>query len=389
MLNFNNFEYRKLVLPTDENEKKTLEATLNEKFINELKTSPECQEFFKNYSHASVEKFMQTYAKTKIEIIEAQERLLKEYEHDDNEEYLQNARVVLNWILQKKLFNLHLQWRAGAINIPEIKTSYDFLLWEENLEYCPFIPPITRIELDLMKTFLETNDFVTVSEEMDFIYVRFDDLLRKDEEDNYSNMPAWYETYDNMFGTGQLLQLPDVRTQKEKQYIKLVQETNRRENEKTKKNAPVSPSLGSIYDYINDIFEFTRKFEKDIYFKELFRLWYRLYYPEFNDSEYEPEDVEEAISVLENADRPVFISGNQIWHKAIVNAANQYITDRTLEVLDSVYEEYNTLSELGITKRFSPEEEKRAREVSLTDMYHEMILRGRELSGEPRNLDIH
>lgn len=388
MLNFNNFEYAKLKLPAEAEEKKLLLDDLRRKFISEVKDSETCRNYFGKYDPDSIEEFIVEYANTKTELIGSYEFYMKLYNEDENEEFLQNARFVLNCILQKKLFNLQLQWRAEQIKIEEIQSSFEFDFWEKNIEHCPFIPPITTHELEIMKEFLRKNYFRNLeeTEHWQFYY----DLMEKDEDGFYGNIPEWYDDYDGVFGTGQLLLLPNTRGDKEDFYMQLAREENAREIEKENKNKPPqAPYVPKLYHWFNEIFEFAMQCEGDKYFKELFKLWHKRYYPEYKDQEYESHLVENAIEVLESADRPVMLSSSLIWHKAIIDGADRYTIDRTLEVLDVVYEEYITLINLGISNRFTPEEEAEARKNTYYfKSFSDMILKGRELNGEPRNFDF-
>jgi len=327
------------------------------------------------------------YAGRKVSMIESFDYMMRLHNYDENEEYLQQARDVLQYILQKKLFNLQLQWRAGLIVIDEVQNSFDFYFWEKHIEYCPFIPPITRNELEIMKKYLQNNYFKSLHEgEYWQFYLA---LMERDEDGMYQNIPEWYDFYDAMFGTGQLMILPNTRGQKEDYYIEIAQEANRKEYEENYKNNPVQPFLRSIYMWYKDLDEFVAHCEKDPYFKRLFQLWQNDMHPEYNDNEYVDEFVERAIKILESADRPIILSKDEIWHQAIINSADRYVTDRILEVLDSAYEEYVTLIDLGITKRFTPDEELNEREHATFRGFTEMILKGRELCGEPRNFDIY
>jgi hypothetical protein len=388
MLNFNNFEYSKVTVPTNADEKKLFLESLKQKFINEIKESETCRNYLSKYSPDSVEKFINYYAGAKSGLIELFDYYMRIYNENDNEEYLQNAQEVLNCVLQKKLFDLQLQWRAGQINIPEIQNSFDFDFWGKNIEYCPFIPPITRNELELMKKFLQQSYYRDLEHETHWqFYIH---VMEKDEDGLFPNIPDWYEFYDAMFGTGQLLLLTDKRGLKEDYYIKIAQDANAKEIEESNKKNPPPPYAPTIFTWHKDVLEFVSQCENDPYFKELFKIWDNSNYPTYKDKEYERELVDRSIRILETADRPITLSGTEVWHKAIVDAAERYVTDRTLEVLDSVYEEYITLADLGITKRYTPEEEKEARErTHYLKGFPEMILKGRELCGEPRNFDIY
>ena len=387
MLNFNNFAYHKISIPDNAAEKKTFLEDLKQKFVTEMKESQVCCDYLKQFNPNSTERFMNDYAEKKVSFLESFDYLMRIYNQEENEKYLVKAREVLSHILQKKLFNLQLQWRAGLVDFDEIQTSYDFNFWEKHVEYCPFIPPITNNELELMKKYLIMN-FFSSFDDADIGQIYFS-LMEKDEEGLYPNMPDWYDFYDSMFGNGQLLLLPNIKGDKEQHYLDIAYAANNKEIEEQNKNNPPTPYIPSIHAFYTDLYNFVEQCEQDEYFKTLFNIWHRETYPEFYDKEYDREFVDSAIDVLESADRPITLPQGVVWHQAIINAAERYTTDRILEALDPVYEEYATLVDLGITKRYTPEEEQQAREStyyfkSATDM----ILKGRELCGEPRNFDF-
>jgi hypothetical protein len=358
---------------------------LREKFLSEIKQSDIYAEYLRKYESNSVETFMSHYVDKKVNLIEESEYLLKIREQSDEEGFLQSARDVLNYILQKKLFNMQLQWRANTINIPGIRNSFDFGFWEKNIEYCPFIPPVTLEEIDVMKQFLRKNYFSGFKDWMFWQFYGF--LVEKDENGHYPNMPEWYGYYDELMETGSLLNMQDIRGEKEEFYIETARAANAKATNEKKTNGsgtykpPVCTQGAEILD-------FARTYEKDPCFRELFRIWEKDVYPESSDKTYDSFKTECAIKILSNADRPVLIESGMVWHKAVIHCAERYITDRVLEVLDSVYDEYITVTELGIAKRFTPEDIEKEYNKSMFQRYSDMILKGRELCGEPRNFDF-
>lgn len=388
MLNFKNFEYASLRFSEETGAKQQMMEALRLKFEQEIRESEVCKKYFSKYDPDSIDEFLAEFVKTKVELVVSLEKFLNMYHEDDNERYLKNARSVLNCILQKKLFNLQLQWRAGLICVEELHTTWDFYFWEQNIEHCPFLPAITSHELDIMKQFLRQYYYRNL--EMTNYWQDYDTVMKKDEDGSFDDMPDWYEYYDTIFGTSNLLILPNIREAKEEVYLQLARDERRSQQEGTTQNtAPPGVYLPRLYKWFKDILDFAGECEENQYFKELFKLWYKQYYPDFHDPEYYREYVDEAVYVLENADRPVMLNPNMVWHKALSDGAYRYITERTLEVLDSVYDEYKTLIDLGISNRFTPEEEIEAwKHLSYLKDIGEMILRGRELNGEPRNFDF-
>ncbi|HEX2936389.1 MAG TPA: hypothetical protein VHO72_13630 [Bacteroidales bacterium] len=384
MLNFNNFEYRKDKIPSLPDERKIFMQELREKFLSEIKQSNIYAEYLRKYESDSVETFISHYVDKKLNLIEESEYLLGLREQSDEEGFLQSAREVLNYILQKKLFNMQLQWRANTINIPGIRNSFDFGFWEKNIEYCPFISPVTPQEIDVMKSFLRKNYFSGFKDWMFWQFYGF--LVEKDENGHYPNMPEWYGYYDEIMCTGSLLNMQDIRGEKEEFYIETAKAADAKASEKKIKDAGTYKP--SVYAHGLEILDFARGYEKDACFRELFRIWEKDVYPECCDKTYDSFKTECAIKILSNADRPVLIESGMVWHKAVIHCAERYITDRVLEVLDSVYDEYITVTNLGISKRFTPEDLEKEYDKSMFQHCSEMILKGRELCGEPRNFDF-
>lgn len=385
MVNFSNFEYRKDKMPSSPDDRKIYMQELREKFLSEIKQSDIYTEYLRKYELNSVETFMSHYVDKKLNLIEESEYLLKIREQSDEEGFLQSAREVLNYILQKKLFNMQLQWRANTINIPGIRNSFDFGFWEKNIEYCPFIPPVTLEEIDIMKRFLKKNYFSGFKDWMFWQFYGF--LVEKDENGHYPNMPEWYGYYDELMETGSLLHLQDIRGEKEEFYIETARAANIKAADETKAKDS-NTCKPCVFAHGSDILDFAKVYEKDPCFRELFRIWEKDVYPESPDKTFDSFKVECAIRILSDADRPVLIEGGMVWHKAVIHCAERYITDRVLEVLDSVYDEYITVANLGIAKRFTPEDIEKEYNKSMFQSYSNMILEGRELCGEPRNFDF-
>ncbi len=382
MINFSKFEYRKEVIPTDPEAKQQFLDALQEKFIAEIKASDIYQDYLQKYEPSSVETFVTEHAKLKASFIKNIDYYLHEYNQNKEEGYLENAREVIGHILQKKLFNLQLQWRAEKINIEEISNSFEFSFWEKHISFCPFIPPVTQHEIDLAKQFLQKFGFSNLDEFYEF--QDYDEITRKNENDEFENMPDWYEFYDGMMGTGILLQLPNIRGAKEEQYMDIAREAEKQkmENSNTVNTAPTTTYVPTIFHYGREVRNFVDVYEKDPCFKAFFQIWFRVLEPEFPDPEYNQSQTEWAIKILEEADRPLMIEGGLIWHKALIQCAEKYITEHIIDALDTAYEEYQTCLDLGIAKRFTPEELKEEMQRSYVHLYTEMILKGRQLSGE-------
>ena len=134
MINFDQFSYNKSTFPADEFERKQFFKKLEQTFYEEIKSSAVAKEYFSNYSDYSVESFVKTYASRKSHLVQCYEFYSGAYHEKEISElkFQKSAEEMLGLILQKKLFNMQLLWRAGQLEIEEIVISYDFQFWEKH-----------------------------------------------------------------------------------------------------------------------------------------------------------------------------------------------------------------------------------------------------------------
>ncbi len=125
-------------------------------------------------------------------------------------------------IQQRKLFELQCKWRAGAINLPEVETTYDFEYWSDLIQRCPFIPPITQEEYHLYHDYILSEDY-DEHEEYSGIWQTYVILKMwvEEEDDEDDSYPAWYSFYERFKGGREWRLLPDIRGEKEKEYWRL------------------------------------------------------------------------------------------------------------------------------------------------------------------------
>ena len=92
-------------------------TTIQEEFEKDLLENPAYKEFFAKYTPKSVRQFCENYAGHKNLLISNWECYIDE----PSKEVLwrKRAEEMLELILNKKLFNLQLQWRADQVKIPE------------------------------------------------------------------------------------------------------------------------------------------------------------------------------------------------------------------------------------------------------------------------------
>lgn len=361
-------------------------AILHEQIKQDLLTNPKYDSFFEKYHKCSKEGFAETYKWKKASWIEYGDMYLKN-EQDRMFKYKNMAEDCLWQIQQKKLFDFQCRWRAEQITTPEIKISWDFKLWENDIKNCSFIDPITEDEVELYKEFISSDDFER--ELYDYFvdwqdYDEYKDNHESDEED--SILPEWYQYYDSRMGTSSLLSLPDVRGKKEEFYRDLYfadankkreEEKERQKKEGTYKETEIDkrPFMGAYNEFLD---EFVNTFED-----EKIKRYYRAC--EYSGTSIdEDEDLELAINALLESGEKIGIETNPDWREAVLIAARNYEKGKILEYMDVVYSEYLQRKQLGI----SYEKPKKDHDESLSKMIISQILHGRKLNGEPEDLNF-
>ncbi len=352
-------------------------------FYDDLMNNPIYKDYFSKYEPDSVILFCQEYSKLKISLIS-----LAKYHMDPN---ASSNEIVLSYytdrifdlILQKKLFNMQLMWRAEKINIPQVKICHDFDIWSNQLRNCPFIEKVTPKEIQVMKQFLMDDNFCS---EIGFLigWQDYDKLISVNEEDDCELMPPWYEFYDEKMGTGSLLLLPNLRGEKENEYKQLYRKWKHKQPpdpipSKQASTPYLNTLIGSEHDYVS----FMEQFENDYICKlQQARMDEKI----FADKTYDPEALRVAIMDIELAEEPVHFDSKLNWHEAILKAAQQVKNSRIADYLDTVYNVYAMQYDLGMMPSYDIDKEND--DKSLRQMILNQILKGREESGESKDLDF-
>lgn len=398
-MDFSNFTYHKSKVPSDSNKKDVFFEELKASFKKEILCSDMAKELFKNFNTDSVDSFIIDYCKRKADLTRYY-HYYEELAHEVPElKFREDTEEVLKMIMQKKLFNLQLQWRAEQIKIKEISVCYDFVCWGRHVETCTFIPQITEEEIQLIQKFLLSDKvelsypFWSISH---YDLQDYDEMLRKEESGMMDNMPDWYDYYDTMMGTGSLLLLPDIRGNKESKYMDLGRELytkrqkNKRNQAKKEQLSNAEPVKGkpSMPQGFEDMCDFSLKFESDVHMKKLFEIWSNSIKQNFESKKIHRLDYEEYLGILEEANEPVYSKGGLLWHEEIIQSALRYKSKIIAKELEIIYEEYLMFNNVGITKEKNKDKFFFNRNLDIRDMYIESILAGRESAGEPKDLNF-
>ena len=328
---------------------------LKKEFIEDLTNNEEYKSFFKNYDPKSIPNFILKYAEHKVYLIKCKDVFLNEEAHNKILQYREDTIERFNWIKQKKLWDLQLLWRAEKIKIKEIDLTYDFEFWEDHIDDCPFLSPVTAEELNVLKEYLKLNNLDYINRFSWREWQRYDELIpRKDEEK--SNYPQLYKLYDDYFNTGDLLDLPNIKGEKENNYWMLDIHQKKAISDAEELKNPKPPYVPIVTpEYLQrsaeEMLSYAKLFEKDEHIIELFRL-NELDIQEIrrSHSDWDDEDITESLQLLCEASEPVMMDANDDYELAIVNCAQKYINQMIIEELDVVFEEYNMLAEMKITK---------------------------------------
>jgi len=378
-------------LPEETLASATFHRNLQKEFREDLMNNPIYKEYFSKYDPFTVEDFCYGYAKHKLHLV----TMGKYYAQDTNEtssEYLErvDAEEVFEMILQKKLFNMQILWRAGNITIPEIEIGYDFELWSEKIWDCPFLEQVTSAEVKLMQQFLLDDNYSDSTPWFLHGWQSYKELMQVNEEGDRELLPEWYQFYDGRMGTGAMLSLPDVRGEKEAFYTEVYWEWKRQQP----RDAPPPPSteppfLQTLHAAEWTYIEFIKMFENDYINQIQQGMVDEKKHP---DEDFDISDIWEAINAIRDSPTPVYFDSNLPWNEAILKAAHKMKNTRIAERLDGVYEDYLIKRELlGVLNDPGPKRGRQPhspyKDKNREDVL-ERILKGRELNKEPRDLNF-
>jgi len=353
------------------------------KFENELKSDPKYREYFKKYNETSWDGFVHHYARQMASCLRFGEFYVNKLEKRELKYY--NAAEANLWhIQQKKLFNLQCQWRAEKITIPEIEITTDFDYWGHKIKSCPFLEPITEEEFNMYIDFFTSPTFdIEIDSYTDYInwqdYFMYKRQLSADPDSDVGiSYPEWYFYYDGRMGTSELINLPDVRGEKESFYIKLWHKDWRKKNP-PKPNPKLDRRPSFNYFDVDIIENFVNTFE-DKTIKKYYNAYKQLH-PRRNE-----ENIDNIIFDLEEINEPVEIDYNADWKEGIKKAYQKYEHQKTAEQLENAFRDYKSKIDMGIG--FTDDSKHEDTMKSLREAQRKHIIEGRVLNGEPADLNF-
>ncbi len=378
----NNLEQDLPSFKKEELEKLKREEERRKQWRKEMEENTAMQQYFAQFTPESVTSFIDSYFIYKNMWLEYGGMYSKMME-DNSIQWVSKANEYLEYIQQKKLFDLQCLWRAEKIELKDVQLTTDFKLWEHNILNCPFLEPISADEIELMQQFLTQNNADT---ELGWFedWQDYEEIKEAYNTDNANrNFPEWYDFYNGRRGTGVYMLLPDIRGEKEEFYLDLWRDSKReewaeqrREYEKNK-----GESLKRISYYDKEVVAwFVSTFEN----KEVQHLYKAFEWSNKNDDD--KETLEEDLDLLFDADEYVPIESNMDWKEAIKNAAQKYRLKKISEALPEAYEQYLMTKQIGIG--FANDSGLFKTLLGIKEDNIKRILIGRKLNGEPEDLNF-
>ncbi len=253
------------------------EIPAKEEIVQQIKKmmekEPWCAAWFEPYNQSSWAQFIESFAEFKQSALTFPTLYINDFKPKVTE-FNDYAYKILMHIQNKKLFNLQCEWRAERIKLPGIEISYDFIILEPHVLTCPYIPPVTKEEMEVYIEFLESS-YCELYDSGDVEWQDYPSMVRKHITGFMRHaIPSWFRYYDKVFDTEFLMELPDIRGEKELHYSNAFYTDPARlatlpppppptpEMEAIKKDFELNKPHLSSYDKRNFI-EFAKHFEDD------------------------------------------------------------------------------------------------------------------------------
>ena len=355
---------------------------------DELRSNPIIQNYFSTFNEQSVEGFIRNYSRKKAIYITKGPVYINIKEQQDLR-YKLMAEESLWAIQQKKLFNLQCQWRAEQLKLNGIEHSAQFQILSANIQHCPYITQVSRNELDLYIKYLKSGnvgDLFWFDSWQDYESFRIDYQHQQSRDDNdilANRIPAWYSFYDYHMGTDALMNLEDIRGEKELKYRSL---SRKRQSEELKqKNLARSIDRRPFINAFDT--EAIEQFIKEFEDRKLLKFCRAV--EGFNHRIDENMEVEEALETLRCAGEKIPLEASSDWKESVIEAAHNYELGQIAQLLPLVFQEYHFRNENCINYEQSELDKRRAESAfQICELAKKQILLGRLLSGEPEDFNF-
>jgi hypothetical protein len=347
----------------------------------ELLASEPIQDYLKDYDEDSVKGFIDSYVSNK-NLWFRFGKMYAKMKEDSDLRFDNQANEYLDMILQKKLFEKQCLWRAEQITLPGIEFTCDFRYWQMDVFNCPFLEPITAEDIALCQRYIEDGDMDPDEDMNQYDWQEYDDIkegYKTDNEEGY--YLSWYEFWDTYRGTRGLLDLPDIRGDKEMFYRDIYFESVREEREEmaAASKKQWEERKPSIYTHDKEVLEkFVKKFED----KEMQFLYNGYKWSEITSDA--QDIVEEHINLLLAAQEPVPMEAHENWIEGLRLTVRKYKRKKIIEALPRAWEQYMMNIQMGIA---FPEGDVYLSE-DVKRIVRNQIFTGRRLNGEPEDFNF-
>ncbi len=335
-----------------------------------LRTEEAYLTYYAQFNPDSVDGFIKSYASSKYFMFSSEDYYKRMFEGYKTR-FIDLADDYIDYILQKKLFNLQCQWRACLVELPLIDYTGDFDYWESHIRSCPFIPPITQEDIDLCVRFLHEKFDDSHNNYIEKVWqdyegfknqIFLDDQEEEDEDKvklPYSargiDLPELYAFFDTYQGTTHLLNLPDIRGQKEKPFkdkgrrlaydVRVAENAAKKAQEAAAQleaarllaaegNAEMPPPLPSLGYYSRE--KFIAAVE-DEHTQEVYKMSNYSNKP-LNYLNY--DGLEDDLKLLQEFYEEIPIEANSDWRAAIQLAVYRFKQRKAAEMLPYAYDSY-------------------------------------------------
>lgn len=353
----------------------------------DLRSNQIYQDFFGQFNAASVDLFIRNYARRKAVYLTRGPQYLSQKEQQGIR-YKVMAEDAIWAIQQKKLFTLQCQWRAEQVKLKGIEHTTQFLLLSANIQHCSFITPVSRAEVELYMAFLRSDAGHQVQgfdnwQDYEGFRAEYENGSIPGFEETGDTIPAWYKFYDEHHGTASLLELEDIRGEKEARYRSLSRQ-RQLEDVRSKQPSGVQDERPYLSIFDAEIVEsFVRKFEDKKTLK------YCKAVEQFQQSMDDQMEVDDALETLRNAAVPVPVKSSGDWRVALIQAAQRYELEQVAQLLPAVHQEYTFRVENCINFTQSIVDKKRGEYAfQLCELARQQILEGRSIAGENRDFNF-
>ncbi|MGV9003693.1 hypothetical protein [Flavobacterium sp.] len=367
-----------------ESVEKTIETLVTEnnlkmEWAKALEENESFQEYLKTFNPVSITDIVANYVQRKFKWYRYG-AMYKDLIEQERSKWLDEAYNALTMILQKKLFDLQCLWRANQIKLKGVTISFEFNVLESDPFNCSFLDPITADEVSMYQDFLNNGGLDFNKYIFEYEWQNYDEIKESYHDENRaSDMPQWYEFHNLRTGNSRLLLLPDIRGEQEHFYITLADIRNQ-EIDAVVVTAPAEPI--DMRPFLNSYDKNIMDFIVTTFDTKETQIKYS-YYTEGDKSDKYDFHYEDIFRLLMNAKECIPIEAHYNFKEALDKAYNAYKCRKISEYLPLAHEHYLFNIEMGLRGLKTRSVHRAGKKL-----FENLILKGRELNGEPRDFNF-